>query len=268
MESLPYLPQARRVRSAPATRRVAYEAPDELPGPPPHRRVYPNQDGSASPRRSFAGRMTRGQCFFPSATPGSYHRGTKHLRMSGTAMPSRRPSSLPPASDRTRSRGWSLSFWPRIGKLPLEENQRVATHIAAVHVAHSTLTEEAFRALLAFQPIGEGVLISVIDALSEVATALSRSGESRSYRRAVEGLAARGPQTPSDCLCRRGRPTHPLRRRLSGSGTGCLCPRRGPWARPLCAAGTSWSHSGTFRGDLCRLASSVESQDRPWQAPR
>jgi hypothetical protein len=57
------------------------------------------------------------------------------------------------------------------------ENQRAAAHVAAVHVAHSAQTVEALRALLAFEPIRQGVLISVIEAIAETTWSLMRAGK-------------------------------------------------------------------------------------------
>jgi hypothetical protein len=65
----------------------------------------------------------------------------------------------------------------RFGDLRPDQNQQFTAHIAAVRVAHAALTEEAFRAILAFQPMTEnGVLISIVEALSDVAAALIREG--------------------------------------------------------------------------------------------
>ena len=74
------------------------------------------------------------------------------------------------------------------------ENQRVAAHIAAVRVAHSAGTEAAFHALLAFKPIREGVLISVIEAIADTSASLIRGGKTESFASLLE--AARSSGTP------------------------------------------------------------------------
>ncbi len=62
-------------------------------------------------------------------------------------------------------------------EIPDEENQRLSAHVSAIHVAHSACSEDAFRALLAFEPPTQGgVLLSLIDALADVARVLNGKG--------------------------------------------------------------------------------------------
>jgi hypothetical protein len=63
------------------------------------------------------------------------------------------------------------------GEIPDEENQRLAAHVSAIHVAHSACSEEALQALLAFEPVTKGgVLLSLIKALADITAALNRKG--------------------------------------------------------------------------------------------
>ncbi|MCC7421738.1 MAG: hypothetical protein IT428_15765 [Planctomycetaceae bacterium] len=80
----------------------------------------------------------------------------------------------------------------RYGNLLTEGNQREIAHIASVHVAHSALSDDAFQALLAFQPFRENrVLVSIVDGLADSAAALFRRGKSHAieelWRRILPG---------------------------------------------------------------------------------
>jgi hypothetical protein len=63
--------------------------------------------------------------------------------------------------------------------IPEADNQRFVAHISAIHVAHACESPEAFQALLQFEQPGQGdgVLLSLVDALADTASTLIASGD-------------------------------------------------------------------------------------------
>ena len=62
----------------------------------------------------------------------------------------------------------------------------MAAHVAAVHAAHGVSSMASFEALLRFRPVREGVLLSLIDALTETTEWLVRGGDRLSLIRLLD----------------------------------------------------------------------------------
>jgi hypothetical protein len=73
-------------------------------------------------------------------------------------------------------------------------NELFAAHVAAIHAAHGAGTREAFDRLLGFAPIRDGVLLSLIEALSDTADGLAQAGD----RGAIERLLAAAEGDPTE----------------------------------------------------------------------
>ena len=80
------------------------------------------------------------------------------------------------------------------GEIPDDENQRISAHVSAVHVAHSACSEDAFRALLAFEPVTQtGVLLSLVEALADIASVLTRKGNTTPVEELWEATTSGNP---------------------------------------------------------------------------
>ena len=58
-----------------------------------------------------------------------------------------------------------------------DANERLVAQVGAIEAARGAGTREAFDALLAYQQLGEGVLLSVVEALAETASILIKGGD-------------------------------------------------------------------------------------------
>ncbi|HEY1376694.1 MAG TPA: hypothetical protein VGF55_07860, partial [Gemmataceae bacterium] len=75
-----------------------------------------------------------------------------------------------------------------------DDHEGLAAQIGAINAAHGSATEEAFDALLGYRQIGDGVLLSLVDALGETARIILASGN----RSPAERLLMAAEMSPRD----------------------------------------------------------------------
>jgi hypothetical protein len=72
-------------------------------------------------------------------------------------------------------------------------HERIVAQVGAIRAAHGAMTREAFNSLFGYRQIGEGVLLSLVDALAETAEGILKTGD-RSPILQLLPVAERAPE--------------------------------------------------------------------------